>query len=520
MPMVTPDGTGLETLNSHRNRCARRLLLILLAIGAGGALAQSEKVIDSANPAPAELSSLDSVSEDATTLAANEAPRAEAESIESIVDTEEPRSDNPIIRAAQEQLASNETLQAKTLLTDLIRERESSFDRYNPELIEPLLVLGDVKRAEKDFPGALESYTRAVHIERVNSGLVSPGQLTGVYREAETLAEMGDLKSANDREEHAYITLLRHHGGASMELLPGLLRLADWYMASNNIFSARGLYNHGIDLVEAAKSESDDALIPLLAGLAQTYVRQAFPIRSVNSNDPDPVFDSFTGISSSSQSGTLSLSSYSQAEKALQRIVNIELAREPLDVQALVAAELAFADWHLMFLSTGRRWLPLYADAHKQLLDAGFTEPNSRFAKPTLLYRPPILNPKAAQDPLIEPATGSVELSFTVNDRGRVTGSSMTTERADPPGMLDFRVRRAINNAIYRPALVDGVPVDSENIRYRHEFTYWPRNQETDDSDSDSDSVSEGADSQPDDAQAETGEESDSDETQQEPRQT
>lgn len=476
MAIVTLEGTCTRNLIARCVRRSRGPLFVLLATAVLGAHAQ-EAPDPITEPAAIEEPVANAQPEEST---------PQSESIEAIIESGEPRSDDPVIRAAQEQLESNETLQAKTLLTDLIRERERSFDRYNPELIEPLLVLGDVMRAELDFTGALDSYTRAVHIERVNSGLISPDQLSGVYREAATLAEMGDLTSANDREEYAYITLLRYHGGASMELLPGLLRLADWYMASNNIFSARGLYKHGIGLVEEATSETDDALIPLLAGMAQTYVRQHFPIENVRASDPNPVFDSFTGVSSTSQSGGLSLSSYSLGEKSLQRIVNIERGREPIDVEALVTAELALADWHLMFLSSGRRWLPLYADAHKQLVDAGIEEPNSRFATPTLLHRPPVLNPKAPEDPLIEPEQGLVDLVFKVNHRGRIVGSSLKTERSDPPGMLDFRVRRAINNAIYRPALVDGVPVAADNNRYVHEFTYWPRKTESDEPDSDS----------------------------------
>ncbi|MCR9278869.1 MAG: hypothetical protein NXH85_12925 [Pseudomonadaceae bacterium] len=470
MAIVTPAGTSKRYLIARSATIARTSLIALLSISTIGSHAQASTDA----PEAATQSTQSSATND-------DAPRSER--IDAIVETAEPRSDDPVIRAAQEQLESNETLQARTLLSELIRQRESSFDRYNPDLIEPLLVLGDVKRAEKDFVGALDSYSRAIHIERVNSGLISPTQLSGVYREAATLAEMGDLAAANDRHEYAYITLLRYHGGASMELVPGLLRLADWYMASNNIFSARGLYKHGIDLVEEATSETDDALIPLLAGLAQTYVRQHFPLKNVGTSDASPVFDSFTGVSSTSQSSGLSLASYSQGEKSLQRIVNIERQRDPVDVEALVAAELALADWHLMFLSTGRRWLPLYADVHKQLQDAGSQDSNSRFATPTLLYRPPILSPKASDDPTIEPKQGVVDLVFTVNHRGRIVGSSLKTERSDPPGMLDFRVRRALNNAIYRPSLVDGVPVATDNNRYRHEFTYWPRKDEADERD-------------------------------------
>lgn len=400
------------------------------------------------------------------------------ETIEQIIDEPEWLSDDPALRYVESQLDGGEAEIAEALIERIIDERESSLDRFNPNLIDPLLLLGDAKRAQGSYSEALDSYTRAVQIERINSGLNSPSQLKGVYREAETLAEMGDLKAANDREEYAYITLLRHHSGASLELIPGLLRLADWYMRTHNIFSARGLYQHAINVIDEQASPTDDRVIAPLRGLATTYERQRHPLFLPDPDSDTPIFDSYTGVSSVSYGSTLALSAYSRGERALQRIVQIERAREPIDPEAVVAAQLDLADWHLMALTPGSRWLPLYKDIFDQLVESGVSPSsiNARFAEPKALYTPPPRMPKRpSNDPDPTAVDGVVEAEFRLNNRGRVSAGGITVTRSDPPGMMDFRVKRALAASIFRPPLVDGVPVESDSARHRQPFVYYPR---------------------------------------------
>jgi hypothetical protein len=95
--------------------------------------------------------------------------------------------------------------------------------------------------------------------------------------------------------------------------------------------------------------------------------------------------------------------------------------------------------------------------------------------------------------------TGRIVVDYTISTRGRVRNLQ---SEAFPQEFSDMQrtVHREIRNRVYRPRLVDGVPVNSEDLRLEHTFTYLrsdleelrknqepPSKQEKDDQDSDED---------------------------------
>ena len=100
-------------------------------------------------------------------------------------------------------------------------------------------------------------------------------------------------------------------------------------------------------------------------------------------------------------------------------------------------------------------------------------DPADFFADPILLYFPVPENPRPppATD-RAEKTMGHVTLSFGVGTSGRIR--SLATADSQPPKLMDFRVRRSMRSAIFRPRLVDGEPIVAEDQTYTHEFEYFP----------------------------------------------
>ena len=71
---------------------------------------------------------------------------------------------------------------------------------------------------------------------------------------------------------------------------------------------------------------------------------------------------------------------------------------------------------------------------------------------------------------------GYVEVGYTVDDRGLV--GDLTTLGSQPEGLLDFKVRKALRMARFRPRFDGDVPVTTTNLKYRHTFSYFPRSDE------------------------------------------
>ncbi len=154
-------------------------------------------------------------------------------------------------------------------------EQERRTSRYDPSLVVPLTLLGDALSGQAKYPEALRSYEQAQHIARVEGGLHTTEQINILYKEANTLASMGKIDKAKDKQEYAYETLARKYGPFSPELVPGLYHLAAWYDRTSNIFAARGLYERITQIIERTGGENDPALLPRFARHCPQLSRRA-----------------------------------------------------------------------------------------------------------------------------------------------------------------------------------------------------------------------------------------------------
>lgn len=387
------------------------------------------------------------------------------ESIEDIVAA----ADNDLLEL-ELQIDAGEYVVPKAWLEARVAKIEKRSHRFDPRLVRPYTLLGDIASRQGDYRTALDHYGHAVHIQRVSQGLVSPGQLEIVHREADTYRKLGDVKSANEREEYAYYVLRRSYKPYDMKLLPGVYRLADWYAQTNNVFSARALYQHSFDILTANGRGNSLEAIPALEGVARSYRLERFP-PYYQSSDPAAITPGSALATSTQLDVPISIGNFPQGERALQQIVQIHRENGSDPVQ-LAEAVLDLADWYLLFEKHGRAE-PLYDYAY-DLLDA---QPDvdavAYFAEPRLLHYPAPGDPvNPASQPATPPQVGFVEVGYEVTPDG--FARSLKTIESQPKNLMDFRVRKSLRASRFRPALIDGVPVASTDQTFRHEFAYYP----------------------------------------------
>ena len=118
--------------------------------------------------------------------------------------TLELRDPYPFIEA---QISQAEINEATIALEQIILDIEDSRSRYAPELIQPLSILGKAQMATGDYMQAVETFDRAIHLTRINSGLFAPEQVPLVYLQADAYVAMSDLRNAQQREEYAFQVL-------------------------------------------------------------------------------------------------------------------------------------------------------------------------------------------------------------------------------------------------------------------------------------------------------------------------
>lgn len=355
---------------------------------------------------------------------------------------------------------------------EIIAAIELDSDRYDPKLAEPLLIRGDAKFGLGDFPGALDDYARSVHVSRVNSGLHHPDQIPAVYREANTLKHIGKLQAASGREEYAYEVLRNHYGAYSPKILPGLYHLAEWHTRTNNPFAARRLFAQAKLIIESSEDEMSANLIKPLRGLALTHRMERFPPYYA-SRRSDPVSTTVNGAPELYRGGQpITLNNFPAGEKALKRIVRIREVTGETEPVAWAEAIIDLADWNLLFekYKTAEQF---YQHAELLLAKAHEGAAKSAFAKPELLHFPEPSNPKAPPEARRgEPQTGHVTLSYSVTARGTV--ANLETLDSQPEGLMDFRVRKSMRAARFRPPMVDGQLIAATDQTFRHEYRYYP----------------------------------------------
>ena len=368
----------------------------------------------------------------------------------------------PVVAAMRDQIAGREYAAVASQAETLVAEIEARTDRYEPELIEPLTLLGDARLGMGQPQAALDVYDRAKHITRITEGVQSLEQLRLLYREAVALDELGDRAGANERHEFAYSLRRREYSDDSLEMLPAINDLIAWYRHHYKFRPAQILYESALDILRENYEPDDPRIIGALRGYVDTFRQRRFGTREVGrggfrawppgANRDPPWYKT---------------RSYIRGRKALLEIYELIEGKGSSTDAEIAAAALELADWHLLYDESGlamryyrRAWSLMQSD--QAALEAAF-------GSPTPLYVPnPDRRTKAVDNDA--PPDGVVVLALTITHRGHVVGRK--TLRAEPHNIMEFKVRKAAKRAVYRPAFADADPVRWKGfeLEYRYEY--------------------------------------------------
>ena len=182
-----------DTCVARRPVCAsaiRRLIACaVLALGAIPAVA-AESAIQAVAGKPESTVILAPAVEPVADSAAADPPPPPAQTAESIAAIlAEPEAD---LRQIEAQIDAGEFATSRVWLEARIATIEEASHRFDPDLVRPITLLGDVFVGQGDFTAALDNYGRAVHVQRVSAGLVSADPVEIVYREADVYRALGD----------------------------------------------------------------------------------------------------------------------------------------------------------------------------------------------------------------------------------------------------------------------------------------------------------------------------------------
>lgn len=376
-----------------------------------------------------------------------------------------------IVQQANEQYDA--AIQNFTSAVEIIENVE---DRLNEALVNPLKGLGAAQLNSGRPDKAYDTFTRAAHITQVNEGPHNLGQVEILESIAETFIRLGDTKSARNMLDRIHIINVKHFEANPMGLLPSLMSRAEWQHRAGYFTDERATYRRAIRIIESSTdSKTDPMLIEPLRRLGETFY----------------YFDLTVPVSEQGITTT--------GESYFKRAVRVAGKAKGLHWRERSVTTLALADYYVFSDSQSRAsklyrqiWDELSAGDEEMLQQRGewFDEPTAlrESRLPQFAGNPPSRGVSAE-----DIATGKILVDYTVSTRGRVRKLKTAV---NPEEFSDIQrvVHREIRSRTFRPKIVDGKAVTSEDIRFEHEFTYLKgdleqlRAQSAEDEDEDEDS--------------------------------
>lgn len=336
---------------------------------------------------------------------------------------------------------------------DIIIENE---DRLSKTLINPLKGLGasQMRAGRPDL--AAETYRRAVHISHVNEGPHNIDQIEILQALAETHLQLGDVDLARDSQDMIYALNVRHYQGRAADMIPSLMRRAEWQRRTGYIIDERATYRRIIRILEETKGKDHLSLIRPLQKLGESYFY-------VDMSDET----------------TFQPATVASGEIYFKRALNIAEEHPEADWRDMADAMIALGDYYNFRLDLGRS-RKTYRDAW-EFLSSGSERLNVRrnmLERVVTLHERPVpryVGSATAQDEAnADPGLreGRIVVSFDINTRGRV--SNLTVIEAQPVEFEDIRddVIREMRKRVYRPRHADGQAIETPDQVLSHTFYY------------------------------------------------
>lgn len=326
-------------------------------------------------------------------------------------------------------------------------------DRLNGALVNPLKGLGAAQLGNGRPDLARESYTRAAHITQVNEGPHNLQQIEILESVAETFIRSGNVKAARKILDRIHILNVKHFEQNPLGLLPSLMNRANWQHRAGYYDDERVTYRRAIRVIEGAGDKENPLLVEPLRRLGESFYYIS------------------TSTTTGQQQGVVS-----SGEMYFKRAVRVAERAENFDWKELAATQISLADYMINAESNKRArkiylavWDALSTDEQKLAVrDEWFRDPVAIRAATLPQFAGGVQSTGSPSDPLL---AGEIVVDYTISSRGELR---QLRSVATPPEFSDLQrmVHRELRRRVYRPRLVDGVPVNAEDVRLVHTFSY------------------------------------------------
>lgn len=369
---------------------------------------------------------------------------------------------------------------------EAIEARGGVWDR---SLVEELASMGLLQQQQGYHEEAIATFDRAIHVNRINSGLHTLEQIPVVEQLIQSYLSLGDWQNADIYNNYLFYVQQKAYGPDDPRLIPVLERLADWNIQAFNIgfgeargirlSSAQILFNAAARMVGVHFGRNDERFVGNLRKIANSAYLVSINPALMNALDranfrstQDALRQQLNERSPSMPQG------YTSGQAALAQIVsyNVEEGDSAYD---LAEAITNLGDWYLLF---NRR--SAAADQYQQAWDVLQAQENSQQLQqqlfgqvvplPTFIDKGEYLTTAPQIDGEDSLSVGFADLIFDVTAGGVVRNVRLLDQEIETEANSSRlgQLRRTVRNSHFRPVVVDGQRQRTDDNRFRYRYWY------------------------------------------------
>jgi hypothetical protein len=421
------------------------------------------------------------------------------------------------------QLAPNQTVlpaerlrigEAIKAYVDAVGDIESTEGPFSNDLTQDLFSAGLLSQQIEDHPRALDFFTRAQRISRINDGLNNLAQIP-IMQRMEFSYKAGNQDSQVDKIQQGILEVYENNYGAgSVELTPYLLEYGVWninaflerssilinidrmdagqfitdpqnYMSQNNnlrdtplyyLFQSQQIFINALQILLQEKDYLNPTLLALERQLTKTYF---LSIHRENILYQPDFFLTRKKSKTGSRLNTnaielLESQEYRLGQESYERSVSYISSNESRTASQMAAIMLEAADWQLLFerkVKAAREYekvhefflqYPEFAQEAEPLL-----YPEMPVVLPVFLPQP---NSKEKLDISLEQPLryfGYFDVSFQINRFGKAKSTRVIGEGGEVTRNMEIRMQNYLQNVLFRPRFREGkLDTDAIELRY------------------------------------------------------
>ncbi|PCJ25463.1 MAG: hypothetical protein COA96_07465 [SAR86 cluster bacterium] len=384
----------------------------------------------------------------------------------------------------------------------LFTQRNESISQYNTTVVniesvggvwdrglaQELMSLGGLQQQQGDHAQAIDSFSRAIHISRINSGLHTLEQIPVIEKMIQSQMVLGNWEDADIYNNYLFYVQQKAYGRDDPRLIPVLGKLATWNIQAFNIGygellgirlrDAQIMFSAAAQMVGVHFGKNDERFVGYLRNIANSsYLLSANQELMQEIDRPEYRTAQSMLIDKLNQREAVLPLGFQSGEKALRDIVDFysDSNSSPYD---LAEALTNLGDWYLIFKQ--RRLAEEYYMGAWMILE---TEENSEellqrlFGQvvPLPTFVASIDNPASiyrTNSESDEMNGDFADLMFDVTAAGLVRNVTVISEQTVENSSHHNRLRTEIRRSIYRPVIVDGEPKRSNGNTFRYQYWY------------------------------------------------